>query len=207
VLGHPRVGDVPELERRLDGLQESRGIESRPELLGQRLALGGLVAAIHEAADERPIRHVEAERRPLRDVLGDVTRAAWRLRPIAGPRDKGDEQPGKAGDPAGGDAFGDQGLAAALAYCRKGDTFRVYSVDRLARSLSDLIAITTELTAKGVRVEAIKDGLVLDPNDPDPQSEFRLHLWGALAPVHRQRERVERRRDPPSPPPAISQPQ
>jgi DNA invertase Pin-like site-specific DNA recombinase len=76
-------------------------------------------------------------------------------------------------------------LAAALAYCRKGDTFRVYSVDRLARSLSDLIAITTELTAKGVRVEAIKDGLVLDPNDPDPQSEFRLHLWGAMAQYER----------------------
>lgn len=76
-------------------------------------------------------------------------------------------------------------LAAALAYCREGDTFRVYSVDRLARSLSDLIAITTELTAKGVRVEAIKDGLVLDPHDPDPQSEFRLHLWGALAQYER----------------------
>lgn len=76
-------------------------------------------------------------------------------------------------------------LAAALAYCRKGDTFRVHSVDRLARSLSDLLAIVTELTAKGVRVESVKDGLVLDPNDPDPQSEFRLHLWGAFAQYER----------------------
>lgn len=76
-------------------------------------------------------------------------------------------------------------LAAALAYCREGDTFRVHSVDRLARSLPDLIAIVKELTDRGVRVEAIKDGLLLDPADPSPQAELQLHIWGAFAQFER----------------------
>jgi DNA invertase Pin-like site-specific DNA recombinase len=76
-------------------------------------------------------------------------------------------------------------LAACLAYCRKGDTLRVHSVDRLARSLSDLLAIVTELLGKGVRVEVLKEGLVLDPADPSPQAKLQLQLWGAFAEYER----------------------
>lgn len=76
-------------------------------------------------------------------------------------------------------------LARALAYCRKGDTFRVHSVDRAARSLSDLLAIVSELLAKGVRVEVIKEGLTLDPADPSPQAKLQLQLWGAFAEYER----------------------
>jgi DNA invertase Pin-like site-specific DNA recombinase len=76
-------------------------------------------------------------------------------------------------------------LEQALAYCRDGDTFRVHSVDRLARSLSDLLAIVTELSAKGVRVEIVKEGLVLDPADPSPQAKLQLQLWGAFAEYER----------------------
>lgn len=76
-------------------------------------------------------------------------------------------------------------LAAALAYCRRGDTFRVHSVDRLARSLSDLLAIVTELLAKGVRVEIVKERLVLDAADPSPQATLQLQLWGAFAEYER----------------------
>jgi len=76
-------------------------------------------------------------------------------------------------------------LAAALAYCRKGDTFRVHSVDRLARSLSDLLAIVTELLGKGVRIEIVKEGLALDPTDPSPQAKLQLQLWGAFAEYER----------------------
>ena len=42
------------------------------------------------------------------------------------------------------------GLDAALAFCREGDTLRVHSADRLARSLKDLLAILDELTSRGV---------------------------------------------------------
>lgn len=76
-------------------------------------------------------------------------------------------------------------LAACLAYCRKGDTLRVHSVDRLARSLSDLLAIVKEMTDKGVRVEIMKEGLFMDPNDPSPQARLQLSLWGAISEYER----------------------
>lgn len=56
------------------------------------------------------------------------------------------------------------GLDQALAAVRAGDELVVTTVDRLARSLSDLTRIVTELHGRGVRVNL--GGVVYDPNDP-----------------------------------------
>lgn len=44
-------------------------------------------------------------------------------------------------------------LQRAMAYCRKGDTLVVHSLDRLGRNAEDLLRIVRELMAKGVIVE------------------------------------------------------
>lgn len=73
-------------------------------------------------------------------------------------------------------------LAEALAYVREGDTFRVKSPDRLARSTVDLLAILDELTAKGVAVEFV-DAPTL--NTASAQGRFMLTVLGAVAELER----------------------
>ncbi len=48
-------------------------------------------------------------------------------------------------------------LKAAMDYLRDGDKLIVHSLDRLARNLTDLRAIITELTSRGVMIEFVKD--------------------------------------------------
>src|ERR1035438_9325695 len=50
-------------------------------------------------------------------------------------------------------------LKAALDYLRDGDKLVVHSLDRLARNLMDLKTIVTELTARDVVVEFVKEHL------------------------------------------------
>jgi len=78
-------------------------------------------------------------------------------------------------------------LDACLAYVREGDTLRVYSADRLARSLQDLIHLVDDLTGRGVRVEFVKEGLVFDPaaGDADPYARCLLQVLGAFAEMER----------------------
>src|SRR3954451_24861167 len=58
-----------------------------------------------------------------------------------------------------------QQLEAALDYVREGDTFAVAKLDRLARSVGDLLAIVARLEAKKVslRVLSISGNQTLDP--------------------------------------------
>ena len=72
-----------------------------------------------------------------------------------------------------------------LNYVREGDTLRVASMDRLARSLTDLDAIVDELTSQGVRVDFVREGQVYGPGSADPVSQLMLHLLGALAEFER----------------------
>ena len=75
-------------------------------------------------------------------------------------------------------------LQEMLAYVRQGDTLVVHSIDRLARSLSDLLALVAKLSAKGVRVEFIKEGLTFSGDD-SPMSKLTLQLMGAFAEFER----------------------
>jgi DNA invertase Pin-like site-specific DNA recombinase len=71
-------------------------------------------------------------------------------------------------------------LRAALAHLREGDTFIIYSMDRLSRSLTDLITTVKGLTAKGVKVQFIKEALTFT-GDNNPMANLLLGVMGSLA--------------------------
>ncbi len=72
-------------------------------------------------------------------------------------------------------------LATMLRHVRRGDTVKVASMDRLARSVVDLAQLVAELTNHGVRVEFLTERLAFDPDGDDPSATFQLHLLGAVA--------------------------
>lgn len=73
-------------------------------------------------------------------------------------------------------------LAAMLDWVREGDTVRVKSPDRLARSTMDLLAIIEELRAKGVQLEFVDNPSL---NTGTPQGTFMLTILGAVAELER----------------------
>lgn len=77
------------------------------------------------------------------------------------------------------------GLTHALDYIREGDTFRVYSIDRLARSLQDLTTIVADITGKGASVEFVKEHLTFTTSATSPTNTLMFHLLGAFAEFER----------------------
>lgn len=88
-------------------------------------------------------------------------------------------------------------LSEMLRHVRRGDTVRVASMDRLARSVIDLAQLVAELTGRGVTVEFVTERLTFSPGGEDPFATFQLHLLGAVAQLERslirerQREGIE----------------
>lgn len=76
-------------------------------------------------------------------------------------------------------------LQELLSYVRHGDTVIVHSLDRLARSLDDLISIINQLNQKGVIFKSIKDNLTFDGIKNNPMDKFFLHILGAVAELER----------------------
>lgn len=75
-------------------------------------------------------------------------------------------------------------LTALLAFVREGDTLVVHSMDRLARNLDDLRRIVQTLTAKGVRIEFVKEGLTFTGEDL-PMATLMPSVMGAFAEFER----------------------
>ena len=73
---------------------------------------------------------------------------------------------------------------AMRAHVREGDEVVVHSMDRLARSLVDLRRTVDELTAQGVRVRFIKEGLTFGDTN-DPCAVLMLSVMGAVAEFER----------------------
>ena len=73
-------------------------------------------------------------------------------------------------------------LAAALAYVREGDTLCVTKIDRLCRSVADLVAITETLRAKGVALRIISINL----DTATPTGKLMLNLLGSIAEFERE---------------------
>src|SRR3546814_14329033 len=66
-------------------------------------------------------------------------------------------------------------LAAALDYIREGDTLIVTKLDRLARSVADLVAITEALRDKGVGLRVLS----LNLDTATPTGKLMLNLLGS----------------------------
>ena len=75
-------------------------------------------------------------------------------------------------------------LQALLEFVRTGDTVLVHSMDRLARSLGDLEAIVKGLTAKGVSVSFVTQGMTFTGDD-SPMNTLMLQLLGAVGQFER----------------------
>lgn len=75
-------------------------------------------------------------------------------------------------------------LQAALAFCREGDTLVISSMDRLARSLGDLLSIVKSLTSRGVAVQFAKESLTFTGDD-SPIACLLLSMLGAVAQFER----------------------
>ena len=86
---------------------------------------------------------------------------------------------------SGGSRAARVGLAECLRYIRHGDTVRVASMDRLARSLVDLQQIVDEILQKGASVYFVKEGQTYSPSTDDSMSRLLLQILGAFAEFER----------------------
>jgi DNA invertase Pin-like site-specific DNA recombinase len=72
-------------------------------------------------------------------------------------------------------------LAAALDYVRAGDTLVVWRLDRLARSLDQLIRTVTDLEARGIGLKSLTEAI--DTSTPGGRLVF--HIFGSIAEFER----------------------
>lgn len=72
-------------------------------------------------------------------------------------------------------------LAAALDYLRPGDTLVVWRLDRLARSLKQLIETVEALEKRGVHFRSLTENI----DTSTPNGRLTFHLFGALAEFER----------------------
>lgn len=75
-------------------------------------------------------------------------------------------------------------LQEMLRFVRKGDVVHVHSIDRLARSLEDLLSLVKGLNAKGVAVHFHKEQLQFT-GAGNPMQELMLSLLGSVAQFER----------------------
>nr|WP_155249146.1 recombinase family protein [Mesorhizobium loti] len=73
-------------------------------------------------------------------------------------------------------------LQAALDWVRDGDTLLVTKLDRLARSVADLVAITEALRVKGVGLRI----LAMNLDTTTPTGKLMLNLLGSIAEFERE---------------------
>lgn len=84
-------------------------------------------------------------------------------------------------------------LTACLEYLRDGDTLYIHSIDRLARSLRDLLNIVQGLLARKVSIKFIKEGMEFNSDTSNPTQDLYLKILGAVAEFERQMIRERQR--------------
>jgi DNA invertase Pin-like site-specific DNA recombinase len=78
-------------------------------------------------------------------------------------------------DTASGADSGRKGLAAALARCAAGDVLVVWKLDRLARSLHDLVVIAEDLKGRDVGLKILTgEGAAVDTTHPQGRMIFGI---------------------------------
>ena len=89
------------------------------------------------------------------------------------------------------------GFEALKEDVEEGDTLVVVSMDRLSRSLSDLLATVNYFSGKGVTIRFLKENIEITPGNASPISKLLLGVMGAVAEFERnlirerQREGIE----------------
>lgn len=87
-------------------------------------------------------------------------------------------------------------LAAALAEAQPGDTLVICKLDRLARSLQELLTLSADLEARGVHLQVLDQEI----DTSSPSGRLLFHMLGAVAEferslaIERTRASVEHRR-------------
>ena len=74
-----------------------------------------------------------------------------------------------------------------------GSTVVVHSMDRLARSLSDLLAIVEDLTSRGIAVQFVKEAKIFRGDGTDAMDKLMLSMLGAFAEYERTLSRERQR--------------
>ncbi len=69
------------------------------------------------------------------------------------------------------------GLTELLAFARKGDTLAVVRLDRLGRSLGELLTVVDELKARGVALLSLEEKI----DTSSAAGELIFHVFGAIA--------------------------
>jgi DNA invertase Pin-like site-specific DNA recombinase len=87
-----------------------------------------------------------------------------------------------------------QQLEAALDYVREGDQFSVTKLDRLARSVGDLLAIVSRLEAKGVSLRVISMSGMQSLDTSTATGRLMLAVIGAVGQAERE-AMLERQRE------------
>ena len=77
-------------------------------------------------------------------------------------------------------------LQAMMANIREGDEITCLSMDRLSRSLADLIKLVEEITAKGAKITFQKENMTFTPNKKDPFQNLMLSMLGAINQFYRE---------------------
>lgn len=68
------------------------------------------------------------------------------------------------------------GLTEALTFCRPGDTLVIWKLDRLGRSLRNLIEVVADLEAKGIGLRSLTESI----DTTTPGGKLIFHIFGAL---------------------------
>lgn len=95
-------------------------------------------------------------------------------------------------DKASGALNARKGLTAALAGCKSGDVLVIWKLDRLGRSLTDLVNLIEDLTGRGIGLQVLTgQGANIDTTRPEGRMIFGI--FAALAEFEREliRERTK----------------
>jgi DNA invertase Pin-like site-specific DNA recombinase len=84
-------------------------------------------------------------------------------------------------DKIGGTVFDRPGLAKTLEHIRSGDTLVVWKLDRLGRSLHNLLKLINDLQEKGIMFRSIQDGI----DTTTSIGQFFFQITGAFAELER----------------------
>jgi DNA invertase Pin-like site-specific DNA recombinase len=76
-------------------------------------------------------------------------------------------------------------LQEMIEYVREGDYIHVHSIDRLARSLSDLMKLVEQINAKKVAIKFHKENMLFNGDKQDASQNLLFQIMGSVAEFER----------------------